>query len=47
MIRDDVEPRTLRSAVELAGRAPSIHNSQPWHWTIGRRVVHLDGDRQR
>jgi len=47
MIRDKVEQRTVRSAIELAGHAPSIHNSQPWHWTVGRSVVHLTADRQR
>jgi nitroreductase len=47
MIRDKVEQRTVRSAIELAGHAPSIHNSQPWHWTVSRRVVHLTADRQR
>jgi hypothetical protein len=47
MIRDTVEQRTVRSAIELAERAPSIHNSQPWHWTVGRSVVHLTADLRR
>jgi nitroreductase len=25
-------PDTIRAAILLAGRAPSVHNSQPWHW---------------
>ena len=47
MIIDDVDHRTVRSAIELAARAPSVHNSQPWRWTVGRHVVHLHADRQR
>jgi nitroreductase len=42
-----VDQRTVRSAIELASHAPSVHNSQPWRWTIGRHVVHLDADRRR
>ncbi|KWX68713.1 nitroreductase family protein [Mycobacterium sp. NAZ190054] len=32
---------TLRSALSLANRAPSVHNSQPWQWRVGGRSVHL------
>jgi len=39
-----VGQRTVRSAIELASRAPSVHNSQPWHWTLDRGLVHLDAD---
>ena len=42
-----VDRRTVRSAVELATRAPSVHNSQPWRWRIGDRTVHLYADLQR
>lgn len=42
-----VDHRTVRSAIELASHAPSVHNSQPWHWTVGRRVVHLTADLKR
>ena len=42
-----VDRRTVRSAVELATRAPSVHNSQPWRWRIGDRTVHLYADVQR
>lgn len=35
---------TLRSALALAVRAPSIHNTQPWRWRIGDRSVHLYAD---
>lgn len=39
-----IDPRTVRSALELATRAPSVHNSQPWLWRVGRRSVHLHPD---
>ena len=47
MLTDKVDHRTVRSAIELASHAPSVHNSQPWHWTVGRRVVHLNADLTR
>ena len=47
MIVDRIDRRTVRSAVELAARAPSVHNSQPWRWRIGDRTVHLHADLRR
>ncbi len=41
----DVE--TLRSALMLAVRAPSVHNSQPWRWEVGEHSLHLYADRDR
>ena len=38
---------TLRSAIELACRAPSVHNTQPWRWLLGERSIHLMADRTR
>ena len=37
----------LRQAAVLAGRAPSVHNSQPWRWRPGDRTLDLflAGDR--
>ncbi len=35
---------TLRSALLLATRAPSKHNSQPWNWRVGDRSLHLYSD---
>ncbi len=32
---------TVRSALSLACRAPSVHNSQPWQWRVGDNSVHL------
>lgn len=38
------DSHTVRSAIELAVRAPSVHNTQPWRWLIGARSVHLMAD---
>lgn len=40
--------RTVLEVIRLAGRAPSVHNTQPWHWVFdGRRLyLHTDPDRQ-
>jgi len=32
---------TIGAALELAIRAPSVHNSQPWRWRVGDESVHL------
>jgi hypothetical protein len=37
----------VRDAVELACRAPSIHNSQPWRWVADRAGLQLFIDRDR
>jgi hypothetical protein len=38
---------TVLAAIELANRAPSVHNTQPWRWLIGDESVHLMADRTR
>jgi nitroreductase len=38
----DVE--NIRSALSLAVRAPSVHNSQPWQWRVGEHSLHLYSD---
>jgi nitroreductase len=38
---------TLRAAMALATRAPSVHNTQPWQWRIGSHSVHLYADPSR
>ncbi|MDO0977920.1 Acg family FMN-binding oxidoreductase [Mycolicibacterium frederiksbergense] len=35
---------TIRTALSMATRAPSVHNSQPWQWRVGDRSVHLYAD---
>ncbi|MCV7282621.1 NAD(P)H nitroreductase [Mycolicibacterium flavescens] len=37
----------LTNAIRVACRAPSLHNSQPWHWTIDGAVAHLFLDKNR
>ncbi|GLZ27930.1 NAD(P)H nitroreductase [Lentzea sp. NBRC 105346] len=41
------DEKTLRAALSLACRAPSVHNSQPWRWKLGERSVHLYADQTR
>lgn len=41
------DSETVRAALALAIRAPSVHNSQPWHWKIGAESLHLYADRSR
>jgi hypothetical protein len=47
MAATTVDPRTVRSALELAARAPSVHNTQPWRWRIGDDSVELLADEGR
>lgn len=35
------------AAARTAGFAPSIHNSQPWHWQVTPDTLHLRADRSR
>lgn len=41
---DDV---TVKTAVAMAVRAPSVHNSQPWYWRAGESSLHLYADPSR
>ncbi|MEJ2854064.1 MULTISPECIES: Acg family FMN-binding oxidoreductase [unclassified Saccharothrix] len=41
------DDETIRTALALACRAPSVHNTQPWRWRIGDRSVHLYADDSR
>jgi len=36
---------TTRTALWLATRAPSVHNTQPWRWRVGTDSLHLYADR--
>ncbi|MET8764903.1 nitroreductase family protein [Lentzea sp. NPDC004782] len=47
MGRDRPDENTLRAAVALACRAPSVHNTQPWRWELGEHSLHLYADRSR
>jgi hypothetical protein len=42
-----LEPEMIRDAVMLACRAPSLHNSQPWHWVAESGRLHLFADREQ
>jgi hypothetical protein len=42
-----VDAEVLKDAVQLACRAPSLHNSQPWRWTADSEGLHLYVDRAR
>ena len=37
----------LTSIVELACRAPSLHNGQPWRWVLDDTALHLFADHSR
>jgi len=39
--------RTLRIVLRLAGRAPSVHNTQPWRWVFDGVRLHLHADPDR
>lgn len=47
MVQTMVGTNVLTRAVQLACRAPSVHNSQPWRWVAENGVLHLFVDRRR
>ena len=44
---DTISTAQLAATVELACRAPSLHNSQPWRWTFENGTLHLFADHAR
>jgi hypothetical protein len=42
-----VNAEVIRDAVRLACRAPSLHNSQPWHWVLEGGALQLFADPDR
>jgi hypothetical protein len=44
MTTTEPDHSTVLAAIELANRAPSVHNTQPWHWLVGNHSVHLMAD---
>jgi len=47
MTQTMADTTVITAAVELACRAPSLHNSQPWQWVVSSRSVNLFVDPQR
>ena len=47
MLTTRLDRTTVRAAVAMANRAPSVHNSQPWRWRLGPSSVHLFADPDR
>jgi nitroreductase len=47
MVTKELKRETLHTAVEKAGRAPSLHNSQPWRFALGTNRVELYADYNR
>jgi nitroreductase len=47
MTRTTVDTRIVTRAIRLACRAPSLHNSQPWRWSVGELAVDLFADYRR
>ncbi|MGB8385425.1 MAG: hypothetical protein WCG47_30000 [Dermatophilaceae bacterium] len=41
------DPATVRAAIAMAIRAPSLHNSQPWRWWVHEHSIHLFADASR
>lgn len=44
--RPDVPVPAMRRIVEVATRAPSVHNTQPWRWRASGHVLELFADRR-
>jgi hypothetical protein len=42
-----LDTQILKKAVQLACRAPSVHNSQPWRWVADEGILSLFVDRDR
>ncbi len=47
MMRTAPDTQVIRNAVQLACRAPSVHNSQPWRWVTEDGALQLFVDRHR
>ena len=47
MTRTTADTEIIAKAIQLACRAPSLHNSQPWRWVVGDAAVDLFADHER
>jgi nitroreductase len=43
----DLDPEQVDAVLEAAGRAPSLHNSQPWQFRLRPRSIELHADLDR
>lgn len=43
----EIDRASVESVVAAASRAPSIHNTQPWRWSLHRGVLDVRADRSR
>jgi nitroreductase len=41
MTADFPDSETIRTALAMAVRAPSVHNTQPWLWRVAENSIHL------
>jgi nitroreductase len=46
MSADFPDSTTIRTALTMALRAPSVHNTQPWLWRVAENSVHLYSNRK-
>jgi nitroreductase len=44
MSADFPDSKTIRTALTMAVRAPSVHNTQPWLWRVAENRVHLQSN---
>lgn len=47
MVVNFPDTATLHSVLDLATRAPSVNDAQPWRWRVGHRVLDLFADPSR
>ena len=47
MIQTTADTAVITKAIQLACRAPSLHNSQPWRWIVHDTAVDLFSDHRR
>jgi hypothetical protein len=40
-------PEKIENLLAMAGRAPSLHNSQPWRFRVSQRAIELHADPER
>jgi nitroreductase len=45
MSADLPDSKTIQTALTMAVRAPSVHNTQPWLWRVAENSVHLYSNR--